>query len=106
MPALLPAELLESDSEDDAAAEAALREAAAKRRKKITFGSAGRALDRAARPPPDRRVGTTVYRPLVEARDAQLVPRANKHSIARKRELLARGRATMPQRKGFFVKKR
>ena len=105
VPALLPAELLESDSEDEEEKEQALlREA--KRPKKITFGAAERQLDRAARPPAEKRVGSTVYRPLTVNKDTHLAPKARKHSMARKRELLNRGRTQVQQRGGFFVAKR
>ncbi|KAM0334369.1 hypothetical protein ACHAQA_001395 [Verticillium albo-atrum] len=98
VPALLPAEFLDSDDSDaddepqaDADAAAAVRP---RKSRKI-------ALDKAPR---DEVVGSTVYRVAAAKQDVRLAPRGGKASVNAKRALLVRGRTGKAASKGFFVK--
>lgn len=96
VPKILPLELLESDDEDDMPQEAAVQ-TSAKRQK---MGSGWIAEPKAPR---DRKVGSTVFRVVENARDKKLAPKAKKATANMRQELLRRGK--QPQvKKGFFVK--
>ncbi|KAH6687324.1 hypothetical protein F5X68DRAFT_275850 [Plectosphaerella plurivora] len=109
LPALLPDEFLNSDSEgeDDEAAANAADDAAGRPRKARKLATADRAITkdarRAAAPAPDRQVGSTIYRAAARKRDERLAPRSSKHSANLKRDLLVRGRTAVKANKGFFV---
>ncbi|KAM0276774.1 hypothetical protein ACHAQH_006423 [Verticillium albo-atrum] len=99
-PALLPAEFLDSDSEDDYDADGAEQasEAATKTRPRKVRKVA---LDKA---PCDEVVGSTVYRVAKAQQDTRLAPRGGRASVNAKRALLVRGRTGKAPTKGFFVK--
>jgi hypothetical protein len=96
VPKILPLELLESDDEDDMAQETAV-EAPTKRQK---TGSGWISEPKAPR---DRKVGSTVFRVVENARDKKLAPKAKKAAANMREDLLRRGK--QPQvKKGFFAK--
>ncbi|WQF76339.1 Putative U3 snoRNA associated [Colletotrichum destructivum] len=98
LPSELPAEYLESDSEDESGG----GETDRKPRKARKLHTAEAQIARESRGPKDEVVGTTVFR-VVKKEDERLAPRAQKSSVNAKKALLARGRAPVKARKGFLV---
>ncbi|KAK2003663.1 hypothetical protein LX36DRAFT_650872 [Colletotrichum falcatum] len=98
LPAELPAEYLESDSED----EGGDGETGRKPRKARRLHTAEAQLARERRGPKDEVVGSTLFR-VAKKEDERLAPKAQKHSINAKKALLARGRAPVKARRGFLV---
>ncbi|KAK1473236.1 hypothetical protein CCUS01_17216 [Colletotrichum cuscutae] len=100
LPSELPAEFLESDSEDDGETEDGAGDRKPRKARKLETAEAQ--LLREARAPRDEVVGTTVFR-TVKKEDERLAPKAQKYSVNAKKALLARGRAPVKARKGFLV---
>ncbi|KAK1709291.1 hypothetical protein BDP67DRAFT_580573 [Colletotrichum lupini] len=100
LPSELPAEFLESDSEDDGETEDGAGDRKPRKARKIETAEAQ--LLREARAPRDEVVGTTVFR-TVKKEDERLAPKAQKYSVNAKKALLARGRAPAKARRGFLV---
>ncbi|KXH59251.1 hypothetical protein CNYM01_06116 [Colletotrichum nymphaeae SA-01] len=100
LPSELPAEFLESDSEDDGESEDAAGNRKPRKARKLETAEAQ--LLREARGPRDEVVGTTVFR-TVKKEDERLAPKAQKYSVNAKKALLARGRAPVKARRGFLV---
>ncbi|KAL0931990.1 uncharacterized protein CTRU02_212943 [Colletotrichum truncatum] len=98
LPAELPAEFLNSDSEDDG--EGADDERKPRKVRKLSAVEAQ--IARESRGPKDEVVGTTVFR-VAKKEDERMTPRAQKYSVNAKKALLARGRTPVKARKGFFV---
>lgn len=113
-PSVLPAEFLESDSEDDNDAMDVDQQDGPRTKKPRTIKAAGRAISREAHAAgasrPDQVVGSTVYRTATKKRDERLAPKGSKDSASTKKNMLIRGRQATQQRpvkggkKGFFVK--
>ncbi len=131
MPALLPAEFLDSSSEDEGDADDDVPEDSKPRQgkkgpKRIKLESTEQPDSRPRRrrrhgdgegqgegekrPVRDRRVGQTLYRVLPAAPSSgerQLPPKMDNRACYRKQQLLARGRATQPRKStGFLVQRR
>ncbi|KAJ0159754.1 hypothetical protein CTA2_9171 [Colletotrichum tanaceti] len=106
LPSELPAEYLESDSEDESdgggGGGGGGGETDRKPRKARKLHTAEAQITRESRGPKDEVVGTTVFR-VVKKEDERLAPRAHKSSVNAKKALLARGRAPVKARKGFLV---
>ncbi|KAJ3942202.1 uncharacterized protein N0V96_007697 [Colletotrichum fioriniae] len=100
LPSELPAEFLESDSEDDGESEDGAGDRKPRKARKLETAEAQ--LLREARAPRDEVVGTTVFR-TVKKEDQRLAPKAQKYSVNAKKALLARGRAPVKARRGFLV---
>ncbi|KAK0378832.1 hypothetical protein CLIM01_03803 [Colletotrichum limetticola] len=100
LPSELPAEFLESDSEDDGETEDGAGDRKPRKARKLETAEAQ--LLREARAPRDEVVGTTVFR-TVKKEDERLAPKAQKYSVNAKKALLARGRAAVKARRGFLV---
>ncbi|KAK1510468.1 uncharacterized protein CCOS01_15299 [Colletotrichum costaricense] len=100
LPSELPAEFLESDSEDDGETEDGAGDRKPRKARKLETAEAQ--LLREARAPRDEVVGTTVFR-TVKKEDERLAPKAQKYSVNAKKALLARGRAPVKARRGFLV---
>ncbi|KAF4782606.1 hypothetical protein HER10_EVM0000939 [Colletotrichum scovillei] len=100
LPSELPAEFLESDSEDDGESEDGAGDRKPRKARKLETAEAQ--LLREARAPRDEVVGTTVFR-TVKKEDERLAPKAQKYSVNAKKALLARGRAPVKARRGFLV---
>ncbi|KXH34559.1 hypothetical protein CSIM01_00470 [Colletotrichum simmondsii] len=100
LPSELPAEFLESDSEDDGESEDGVGDRKPRKARKLETAEAQ--LLREARAPRDEVVGTTVFR-TVKKEDERLAPKAQKYSVNAKKALLARGRAPVKARRGFLV---
>ncbi|KAK1961127.1 hypothetical protein LY78DRAFT_645371 [Colletotrichum sublineola] len=98
LPSELPAEYLESDSEDESGA----GESERKPRKARKLHTAEAQIARESRGPKDEVVGSTLFR-VVKKEDERLAPKAQKYSINAKKALLARGRAPVKARRGFLV---
>ncbi|KAK2064155.1 hypothetical protein LY76DRAFT_632121 [Colletotrichum caudatum] len=98
LPSELPAEYLDSDSED----EGDDGETGRKPRKARKLHTAEAQLTRESRGPKDEVVGSTLFR-VVKKQDERLAPKAQKSSINAKKALLARGRAPVKARRGFLV---
>jgi hypothetical protein len=103
IPHILPPELLESDDDDHETTEAS------RPSKKVKFSGAQelpeKRLPRERIRPRDKRVGSTVYRVLSNKEDLKLAPKAGKHSVNLKTQLLVRRR--LPRTKSnFFLKRR
>ncbi|KZL80378.1 hypothetical protein CI238_08970 [Colletotrichum incanum] len=98
LPSELPAEYLDSDSED----EGGDGETDRKPRKARKLHTAEAQIARESRGPKDEVVGSTLFR-VVKKEDERLAPKAQKHSVNAKKALLARGRAPVKARKGFLV---
>ena len=104
-PNLLPAELLESDDEEDLEAAQLERESAMKLPKKIKLDVEERLSQHTTPLPQDERIGSTVYRVTADKGSGKLAPKLSKESVQLKQKLLARHR--LPEKKGgFLVKKR
>ncbi|KAK1691588.1 hypothetical protein BDP55DRAFT_627229 [Colletotrichum godetiae] len=100
LPSELPAEFLESDSEEDGESEDGAGDRKPRKARKLETAEAQ--LLREARAPRDEVVGTTVFR-TVKKEDERLAPKAQKYSVNAKKALLARGRAPVKARRGFLV---
>ncbi|KAK1633666.1 hypothetical protein BDP81DRAFT_408742 [Colletotrichum phormii] len=100
LPSELPAEFLESDSEEDGGSEDGAGDRKPRKARKLETAEAQ--LLREARAPRDEVVGTTVFR-TVKKEDDRLAPKAQKYSVNAKKALLARGRAPVKARRGFLV---
>ncbi|KAK1545618.1 major facilitator superfamily transporter [Colletotrichum paranaense] len=87
LPSELPAEFLESDSEDDGETEDGAGDRKPRKARKLETAEAQ--LLREARAPRDEVVGTTVFR-TVKKEDERLAPKAQKYSVNAKKALLAR----------------
>ncbi|EFQ27082.1 hypothetical protein CGRA01v4_07616 [Colletotrichum graminicola] len=98
LPSELPAEYLDSDSED----EGGDGETGRKPRKALKLHTAEAQLARESRGPKDEVVGSTLFR-VVKKEDVRLAPKAQKSSVNAKKALLARGRAPVKARRGFLV---
>ncbi|GKT47953.1 uncharacterized protein ColSpa_08134 [Colletotrichum spaethianum] len=98
LPSELPAEYLDSDSED----EGGDGETDRKPRKARKLHTAEAQIARESRGPKDEVVGSTLFR-VVKKEDERLAPKAQKYSVNAKKALLARGRAPVKARKGFLV---
>lgn len=101
----LDEQFLDSDSEDgspdpDAMDIDSFGETRPKQRKVSAIEQSLTRLDRAPR---DERVGSTVYR-VEKKRDDRLAPKVRKHARGTKGALLARGRAPVKSKGGFFKK--
>ncbi|KAK2741646.1 hypothetical protein CKAH01_06987 [Colletotrichum kahawae] len=97
LPAELPAEFLESDSEDDGE-----DGADGHPRKARKLNTAKAQISREGRGPKDEVVGSTVFR-VVKQEDQRLAPKSHKYSIGTKKAMLARGRTAVGAKKGFLV---
>lgn len=109
MPHVLPAEYLDSDSEEEVTGEdlylASLGSKPPRKARKLA--TAERNLAREARRgsrPQEKVVGSTVYRVAGKKRDERLAPKGAKASANAKNGLLSRGRAAVKPKGGFFVK--
>ncbi|KAK1981654.1 hypothetical protein LZ30DRAFT_592238 [Colletotrichum cereale] len=98
LPSELPAEYLDSDSED----EGGDGETDRKPRKARKLHTAEAQMARESRGPKDEVVGSTLFR-VVKKEDERLAPKAQKYSVNAKKALLARGRAPVKARRGFLV---
>ncbi|KAK8015640.1 hypothetical protein PG991_008528 [Apiospora marii] len=98
LPDELPAEFLDSDSEDDSA----------RKPKKIKFEDAVQSLKKEGGRPQDEVLGSTVYRVLADQGDKSQAPRMHHNARRMKEQLLRRGRAAGPtgKSKGFFKNKK
>ncbi|KAK1580489.1 uncharacterized protein LY79DRAFT_611784 [Colletotrichum navitas] len=99
LPSELPAEYLDSDSEDEGGGDG---ETGGKARKALKLHTAEAQLARESRGPKDEVVGSTLFR-VVKKEDERLAPKAQKSSVNAKKALLARGRAPVKARRGFLV---
>ncbi|KAK8057646.1 hypothetical protein PG996_011583 [Apiospora saccharicola] len=98
LPDELPAEFLDSDSEDDST----------RKPKKIKFEDAVQSLKREGGRPEDEVLGSTVYRVLADQGDKSQAPRMHHNARRMKEQLLRRGRAAGPtgKSKGFLKNKK
>ncbi|WYZ40692.1 hypothetical protein EsH8_IV_001033 [Colletotrichum jinshuiense] len=97
LPSELPAEYLDSDSEEEGD-----DETERKPRKARKLHTAEAQIARESSGPKDEVVGSTVFR-VVKKQDERLAPKAQKYSVNAKQALLTRGRAPVRARKGFLV---
>lgn len=106
MPSVLPAEFLESDSEDgEDMTDDDERDRERRANKKMKFTTVEKQIaHRENRQPQDQVVGSTVYRVLKKAGNERLAPKSHKQSRNERDKLLARRRVVITQKKGFFVK--
>ncbi len=103
-PNLLPAELLESDDEEDQEAVQLEKESAMKNPKKIKLDVEERLSQHTTPLPQDERIGSTVYRVTADKGNGKLAPKLSKESMQLKKKLLARHR--LPEKKGGFLVKK
>jgi U3 small nucleolar RNA-associated protein 16 len=101
IPNILPAEFLDSSSEDEDEDDSELVPARPKKRKVTTIE---KTLARQDRGPRDERVGSTVYRVAKKA-DERMAPKLQKHAKTSKDLLLKRNRSAAQSRSGFLVGK-
>ncbi|KAK1751550.1 hypothetical protein QBC47DRAFT_390363 [Echria macrotheca] len=99
IPAILPIDILESDSEDDRQQKGSAN--ATKRRRVDLAGSTWIPETRAPR---DRRVASTVYRLVSTGKEVEMAPKAHKQSRNLKELLMRRTRTPQVKRHGFLVK--
>ncbi|ROT40191.1 hypothetical protein SODALDRAFT_329864 [Sodiomyces alkalinus F11] len=106
VPSVLPAEYLDSDSDDSDAEMDPEHTAKPRPRKARKVVTAQRSLVREAKStlPRDEMVGSTLYRPAPKKQDERLAPKGSKQSANAKRALMIRGRSAVKTKKGFFIK--
>ncbi|KAL2753793.1 hypothetical protein ACRALDRAFT_1082755 [Sodiomyces alcalophilus JCM 7366] len=106
LPSVLPAEYLDSDSDDSDAGMDLESTTKQRPRKARKVSTAQRSLIREAKSalPRDKLVGSTLYRVAPKKQDERLAPKGSKHSANAKRALMSRGRSAVSTKKGFFVK--
>ncbi|OLN96769.1 hypothetical protein CCHL11_02264 [Colletotrichum chlorophyti] len=98
LPDELPAEFLNSDSEEEEGDD----ETGRKPRKARKLHTAEAQIARESRGPKDEVVGTTLFR-VVKKENERLAPKSHKASVNAKKALLTRGRTPVKARKGFLV---
>lgn len=103
---MLPAEYLDSDSDDSDKGMGLEPTARRRPRKARKVSTAQRNLIREAKNalPRDKMVGTTLYRVAAKKQDERLVPKESKQSANAKKALMSRGRSAVTKKKGFLVK--
>lgn len=104
IPDVLPAEYLDSSSDEEEEEEANDVNVALPKTKKRKVSKIEKDLTRQAKGPRDEIVGTTLYR-IAGKTDDRLAPKASKHAAGVKGALLTRNRQPVKGRSGFFTKK-